>query len=226
MKYAIFDLDGTLLDYEGASFEAMDTVLFKHGRKFTSSLHSSIIGTKDLDWSRKLIDLLQIGDQITPPEFITQYHEEIERLIPSMQLMPGAANLLQQLHKSGIPIAIATSSSSTVVPKKLAFHPIVGQTVSVIVTGDDPHLKRGKPAPDIFLLAAERLGVPSDELHECTVFEDSPFGVAGGISAGMQTVALPDMRFLTNKDGFREASMIFNSLDEFLTHPHMSEATV
>ena len=221
--YAIFDLDGTLIDYEGASHEAFMRVLARFNKKFSKELHSAIIGTHHDSWSRKIIDAHQLQDHITPTEFVQAYHDIIEELIPTIPMMPGAAELLRSLKANNIPVAIATSSSAKIVPKKISHHPIITECVDILVTGDDPLVRNGKPAPDIFLLAAERLGCPNNTsaLKKCIVFEDSPFGVLGGLNAGMRTVALPDPRFLT-EESLREHERVFSrarwrltSLSEF-----------
>jgi HAD superfamily hydrolase (TIGR01509 family) len=216
-KWAIFDLDGTLLDYEGISAKAFDTVLSRLGRSFSPELHAAIIGSHHSFWSNHIVESLGIADQLTPNELVLSYHEAVESLFPVMPLMPGAEQLLRALKASRIPVAIATSSASHVVPKKLKYHPILSECVDVVVTGDDPLIVNGKPSPDIFLLAAKRLGCPDSDLHHCVVFEDSPFGVLGGIRAGMHTIALPDTRFLA-PDAIARHSEIFN-------HPKVTVVT-
>ena len=216
-EYAIFDLDGTLLDYEGASHEAIDIVLSEHGCRFSKELHSAIIGTKDVDWSRKLVSVLGLENVLQPTHLVHRYHEEIARLIPSMKLMPGVEQLVRSLHAKQIPMVIATSSSSHVVPRKLSFHSCLTECISEVVTGDQ--VTAGKPAPDIFFLAAKRLGCA--DASKCLVFEDSPFGVLAGLSAGMGTIAIPDARFLTEaalaEHGkiFNQATKVISSLQGF-----------
>lgn len=213
MKYAIFDLDGTLLDYEGVSGEAFDIILKRFGKRFSPSLHSAILGSHHSFWSKHVLQETETDQHMTPDELVHAYHEVVESLFSTMPLMPGAKRLLRTLKSINVPIAIATSSASHVVPKKIAFHPIFAECVDVIVTGDDPLVKNGKPSPDIFILAAERLGCNANELSKCVVFEDSPFGVLGGIRAGMRTVAIPDTRFLT-EDAIAKHADIF-------THPNV-----
>ena len=222
--YAIFDLDGTLLDYERESHEAIKTVCEKYsGGKFTIELHASIIGTKNEFWSRKIISELQMTDKVTPDEFVHEYHVLMEAACDRMQLLPGAENLLRKLKKQNIPIAIATSSTRSMVEKKLSFHSVFSECVNVIVTGDDPAVKNGKPAPDIFLETARRLvGGLSNDMKRFVVFEDSPHGILGGFRAGMQTVAIPDAQFLPfmspeNRAIFdKHADCVLTCLDEFV----------
>ena len=79
-----------------------------------------------------------------------------------------------------------------------------------IVRGDDPELKEGKPAPDIFLLAAERLGV---DPAQCLVFEDAPSGSEAALAAGMSVVVVPDPNM--DHSLYRNASQILSSLKDF-----------
>jgi HAD superfamily hydrolase (TIGR01509 family) len=218
---AIFDLDGTLLDYEQESHEAIKSVCEKYGGKnFTLAIHASIIGTKNEFWSRKLVTELGMTDLLTPEQLVHEYHELMEEACGRMKLLPGAENLLRELKSRKIPIAIATSSTRKMVDKKLSHHPVFAECVDVIVTGDDPAVVNGKPAPDIFLEAARRLG-STDHFKRIVVFEDSPHGVLGGHRAGMQTVAIPDSRFYPfmseqNRGIFeKNSSLVLKSLDEF-----------
>jgi beta-phosphoglucomutase-like phosphatase (HAD superfamily) len=96
-------------------------------------------------------------------------------------------------------MAIATSSQMAAVESKRIRHEDMFSAMSVIVTGDDPAVRSGKPAPDIFLEAASRMGV---DPKNCLVFEDSMTGVMSGKAAGCQVVAVPDSR--CNKVAFLE----------------------
>ena len=76
--------------------------------------------------------------------------------------------------------------------------------------GDDPEIEKGKPAPDIFLLAAKRLNV---EPQHCLVFEDSIAGIEAAIAAGMSVVAIPDPVF--ERQLFKNADLVLDSMTEF-----------
>ncbi|MDR3344253.1 MAG: HAD family phosphatase [Oscillospiraceae bacterium] len=100
---------------------------------------------------------------------------------------PGLTELLEELRRRGIPTAVATSN-----PRKVAEQMLetagVRDYFAATVFGDE--VENGKPAPDIFLAAAERLGVPPED---CLALEDAPNGAAAAISAGMKTVMVPDL---------------------------------
>ena len=125
----------------------------------------------------------------------------LNELCSEVEACPGAPDLVQRLQAANIPMAIATSSRLESVKQKRIKHGNMFQAFQEIVTGDDPAVVNGKPAPDIYLLAAKRLGVhPS----ECLVFEDAFSGAKSGKSAGCRVVAVPDKRM--EKDVFRSVS--------------------
>ena len=104
---------------------------------------------------------------------------------PSFKKIRGADSLTRYFAKHGLKQYIATSTPRNLIAAKLAPHSEMINLFDGIVTADD--VARGKPAPDIFLKAAERAGVPPSR---CIVFEDSPLGVKGGLDGGMHVVAV------------------------------------
>ncbi|CAE7471935.1 GPP1 [Symbiodinium natans] len=186
----IFDLDGTLIDYEGASHEALEAPLQRRGKTLSWDLHGKIVGTKTEDWSRKILqDVGLTPDILTPEAYVKEYLEDIKALYSKILAWPGTLPLLRSLKKAGFPMAIATSSPRVSFDQKMRYHQEILDLMDAVVTGDE--VAKGKPAPDIFLEAARRLG---KESRKCIVFEDSPLGVAGGQAAGCLTAALPDPR--------------------------------
>src|SRR4029453_10374946 len=99
-----------------------------------------------------------------------------ESLMPTAQPMPGARELTTALRARGIPVAVATSSARPVYLLKTTQHRDWFAGFDAVVTGDDPRIARGKPAPDIYLLAARELGVAP---RRCAAVEDAPGGGEG-----------------------------------------------
>jgi len=77
----IFDLDGTLIDYEGASNAALAVPLIKRGKQFSWELHAQIVGTKPEDWSRKIVEAVGLGEELTPEQYAAEYFEAIESMV-------------------------------------------------------------------------------------------------------------------------------------------------
>ena len=109
----------------------------------------------------------------------------MKRASPSFKKMKGADSLTRFFSKHGVKQYMATSTPRALIGAKLEPHNDMISLFDGIVTADA--VVQGKPAPDIFLKAAERAGVPP---NRCIVFEDSPLGIQGGLAAGMQTVAI------------------------------------
>lgn len=114
------------------------------------------------------------------------------REMAKCELMPGARRVVEGLARAGVPLAVATSSARITFDEKSRRHADVFALMTAIVTGDDPAVKNSKPAPDIFLEAARRLGA---DPASCLVFEDSPNGVRAALAANMQVVWVPDPAF-------------------------------
>lgn len=120
---------------------------------------------------------------------------------------------MRHLHASKVPFALATSSGAEMVELKTTNHRELFSLFNHRVCGSsDKEVKHGKPAPDIFLIAADRFSdKPAPE--NCLVFEDSPNGVTAGISAGMQVVMVPDPRL--SADRCAHATQVMKSLEDF-----------
>jgi pseudouridine-5'-monophosphatase len=131
-------------------------------------------------------------------------------LFPAAQAMPGARRLTMHLASHGVPQAVASSSHRRDFELKITQHREWFACFQCVVLGDDPEVKRGKPAPDIFLTAAARIGaVPS----KCLVIEDAPSGVDAARAAGMSVVAVPNPAM--SADAFRNATQVLSSLESF-----------
>ncbi|EWM22825.1 had-superfamily hydrolase [Nannochloropsis gaditana] len=212
IKAIVYDLDGTLLDTESLSTEAIQAVVGAYGKTFTWDIKKKILGMRGEEWGRVVVDDLGLSDQIEPMMLVKQWERELEVVTPTVQLLPGAREIIQFFDSKGLPQAIATSSSALLVAHKRTHHEdhVFGR-MRTIVTGDDPKVVRGKPAPDIYLEAAQRLGVAPEE---CLVFEDALTGVLSGKAAGMFVVAIPDPR-LDAACFQAHAHQVLKSLDTF-----------
>lgn len=184
--FVIFDMDGVLLDTEVFYTEVTQAIVGRYGKVFDWSIKSNMVGRPAIESARYLVGTLALP--ITAEEYLVEREAALERLMSTAEPMPGARELVQALASLGVPQAVATSSNRRFFELKTSRHADWFAHFAAIVTGDDARLVRGKPAPDIFLLAARDLGAQPER---CVVVEDSPVGVEAARAAGMRVVAVP-----------------------------------
>jgi len=184
----LFDLDGLLLDTEPSHADAWSQAAIHFGLQLTASQLQQLRGRRRLDCAQLVLGWIGSGNRTTVScEQLLAVRQPIaERLLAFAPAMPGAEALVKHCLQLAIPMALATSSSEDSVRLKAAPHPWLA-AISVRVHGDDPELVRGKPAPDVFLLAAGRLGV---DPRASWAFEDSPAGAEAALAAGCQVQVL------------------------------------
>jgi pseudouridine-5'-monophosphatase len=207
VTHVIFDMDGVLLATERFYTEVTQAIVGRWDKVFDWSIKGNMIGRPALDSARYLVATLALP--ITPEEYLREREAMLEALFPLSEAMPGARELTAALAARGVPQAVATSSGRRLFELKTARHGEWFRIFQAIVLGDDPRVRRGKPAPDIFLLAAAELGA---EPASCLVVEDSPAGVAAAHAAGMQVVAVPDPEM--TRDAFGAAERVVDSLGD------------
>ncbi len=186
----LFDLDGLLLDTEPLHAEAWQQASSHFGRPLTPAELLALRGRRRHDCADQVRQWISADGANPAPsrDALLAVRQPIaEALLVQAAPMPGAPELVERCGALGIPMALATSSSKAAVALKASPHPWLA-AISVRVHGDDPHLGQGKPAPDVFLLAAERLGV---DAQHCWAFEDSPAGVQAARAAGCHVHVLP-----------------------------------
>jgi putative hydrolase of the HAD superfamily len=180
----IFDFDGTVLDSETPEYESHRRFFADHGVELTREEWCTGVGIvqPDTHWYDWLC-----GRAAAPPTF-QQFRDETRRYFREsvqMEPMPGISALLGALVAAGVPRAIASTASADWVVSAIGELGLI-PSFTTIVTGDQ--VKRGKPAPDVYLEAARRLAV---EPARCVAIEDSGPGLASARAAGMKTVAIP-----------------------------------
>lgn len=186
IRTVIYDMDGILLDTEGLYMTATQQVVGQYGKVFDWSLKSQMMGRPKEVSAQILIDHLALP--MTAESYLAEREAHLRTLFANVSPIPGAQSVTQFFADVNIPQGVATSSTQAWFDLKTQNH---GEWFSVfdhIVTGDDPAIGAGKPAPDIFLLAAQRLNANP---AECLVFEDSPSGVTAAKAAGMTVIAVP-----------------------------------
>ena len=157
-----------------------------------------------------LLDREALDLPITAAEFLEIREPLMSERFPRALGMPGAEALVRHLNAHNIPIAVGTSSSRNSFGHKTTLHREWFGLFGTIVTADDPEVGAAKPAPDIFLTAARRLGIAP---QDCLVFEDSPFGVTAAKAARMTAIAVPDEAMADSK--YHHADQIIRKLADF-----------
>jgi|694.fasta_scaffold00305_17 beta-phosphoglucomutase family hydrolase len=178
----IFDMDGTLVETTEDDFLAWNKLFLEYGRDLTFADYFPLLGKKSVDVVLHVLGLEGEEAQVAMHRKM-EYFEEIVRK-NGIVTLPFVEAFLQEIQGLRIPIALATSSR-TMKMKLVMKESGLAKYFSVFVTGEE--VERGKPNPDIFLLAAERLNVPPDH---CLVLEDAVNGVAAAKAAGMKCVAI------------------------------------
>lgn len=208
ISHIIYDLDGLLLDTESIHAKVNAEVTARYGKIFSKEIKCQITGRKSIESARAIVELLELP--ITGEEYLEQRNALTYQLFPRAKSMPGAVRLTQHLHEHKIPQALATSSSTEAFQLKTSNHRPWFAIFENIIVGDDPAIKKGKPAPDIFLIVAQKWGAKPEE---CLVFEDSLAGIEAASEAGMSAIAVPDPDM--DKKLFAKADKVLNSLTEF-----------
>ncbi len=207
ITHVIYDNDGLLLDTEPFYTKAHQIIAARYGKVFDWSVKSKMIGLRAEDSANVLIGALQLP--LSVPEYLETRRHLLEEMFPQAEPLPGALRLTMHLHKVSIPQAVATSSDEHYFDLKITRHREWFSIFQCIVFGDDPEIKHGKPAPDIFLLAAKRLQASP---RRCLVFEDSPAGVEAARAAGMFVIAVPDPHM--DDGAYCSAHQIIHNLNE------------
>ncbi len=207
-RFAIFDVDGLLLETESIYTRVTQHIVGRFGKTFDWSIKGNMIGRPQLDSARYLVEALELP--ISAEQYLEERNSLLRKEFVNNNPLPGAERLLRHLHRHQIPVAVATSSDKELFEIKTTRHKSWFSLFNIVVTGDDAEVERGKPAPDIFLVAARRLAaVPEETL----VFEDAPSGLAAGLAAGMRVIAVPDPNM--DKSQYHGAEQLLESLEDF-----------
>ena len=203
----IFDLDGVLADSEPWWNQIDAKLLADYGATYRGEYHQNVVGVNyrlAIEFYKKAFSLS------VPTEEMMRRRGEIatEFFADRVDLFPNVKEVLEELRQMKLHLAVATSSVSASARPFLDRHQLTG-FFEIIVTGEE--VEHGKPAPDIYLCAAEQLGIPVDA---CLVVEDALPGVAAGKAANMRVAAIPDTRFVNPREYEKKADYVLSSLKE------------
>lgn len=200
----IFDVDGVLVDSYRVHFESWLSLTEEHGTIMTETEFASLFGRTSRDIICKIL-----GPDLSEQQVVAMddrkealYREFLQRKFP---VMDGAVELIDSLVEAGFVLAVGSSGPPENVNISLRW---LGRTqsFSAIVTGKD--VTRGKPDPQVFLLAARRMGV---EPPNCAVIEDAPAGISAALAGGITAIALVGT---ASAEKLNHAHLVVNSLRE------------
>ena len=203
----IFDLDGVLADSEPWWNEIDAKLLAEHGVIYRGEYHRNVLGVSyrlAVEFYKKTFGLS------VPTEEMMRRRGEIatEFFANRIDLFPSVNPTLEELRQMNLRLAVATSSVSASARPFLDRHKLTS-FFEVIVTGEE--VDRGKPHPDIYLRAAEKLNVATDA---SLVIEDSLSGIAAAKAANMRVAAIPDTRFVDPGQYEKTADYLLKDLQE------------
>lgn len=199
----IFDMDGTLVATTEGDFIAWQKLFLQYGKQLSYADYFPLLGKKSQDVVHQVLGLEGVEAQYAMQRKMDFFEDVVRE--KGIVTMPFAERFLQEIKDLKIPIALATSSRKMKM-KLVMKESGLAKYFSVFVTGEE--VANGKPNPDIFLLAAERLKV--DPSH-CLVLEDAVSGVAAAKAAGMKCVAITSTHEHVD---LTEADLVVNDFSE------------
>lgn len=206
LQAVIFDLDGVLLDSEGAWDAARRAVVADAGGHWRPEATRATMGMSSPEWSRYLRD--ELGVPLAPEEIsdrvVARLLAGYERRLP---LLPGAVAAVERT-AARWPLGLASSANRPVIDAVLAASGMADRFTATVSAEEVAH---GKPAPDVYLAAAQKLGV---DPRRAAAVEDSSNGLRAAAAAGMLVVAMPNRDFPPSEDALALASVVLTSLDE------------
>jgi len=214
---AIFDQDGLLFDTESVYAKAWVEVSERHGYGFTDAMTRRISGYGRGEIGAEIARLIAIDDVEGYIDEVMARARELLLAAPP-KLKPGAREILDACQERGIKLALASSSPRDCIEWNLGSTGLKPY-FDAIVAGED--VSRGKPNPDIFLLAASKLGLAPED---CAVFEDAFTGIQAAVKAGCRAYMIPDRR--QPDESIRQVAQVFSSLEDVISSCFLPENLV
>ena len=201
----VFDLDGVLLQSEEVWDGVREAFVRERGGRYDAEVQRAMMGMSSPEWSRYLHESAGVPDE---PAAIDA--EVVRRMLASyrdhLPLLPGAAEAVRRV-AARYPLAVASSSNRPIIDAVLE---LSGLEDCFRATVSSEEVARGKPAPDVYLEAAGRLGVPAGR---CAAVEDSHGGIRSAKAAGMRVVAMPNPTYPPDDEALALADVTIESLD-------------
>jgi HAD superfamily hydrolase (TIGR01509 family) len=206
IEAVVFDLDGIIVDSEHVWDEVRQQLAEERGGRWNEQASRDMMGMSSPEWSRYMHDVIGLAE---PPEEI---NAEVVRRLEAvyrerLPLIPGAVEAVEQLAAS-LPLGLASSSNRELIDFVLEVSSLARHFTATVSSEE---VARGKPAPDVYLEAARRLGVRPER---CAAVEDSEAGIRSAKAAGMRVLAVPNPHFPPADDALAEADVVLASIAE------------
>lgn len=210
IKAVLFDMDGLMIDTESLSTEAFINSAKAQGYNMTKEETLKVLGFTKASIYQFWIDYFQ-GTNVDGKKLVDDHYEYIENVLYTVgpEKMPYVEELLKYLRENNYKIAVASSSDTADIKNNLEKTKLE-KYIDEIASGAE--VENGKPAPDVFLLAAKRLGV---DAKDCLILEDSKAGIKAGKALGAMVFMVPDM-FTVDKECEDTADRILTNLGEVI----------
>lgn len=210
IKAVLFDMDGLMVDTESLSTEAFINSAKAQGYNMTKEETLKVLGFTKANIYQFWIDYFQ-GTNVDGKKLVDDHYEYIENVLYTVgpEKMPYVEELLKYLKENNYKIAVASSSDTADIKNNLEKTKLE-KYIDDIASGAE--VENGKPAPDVFLLAAKRLGV---DAKDCLILEDSKAGIKAGKASGAMVFMVPDM-FTVDKECEDTADRILTNLGEVI----------
>lgn len=210
IKAVLFDMDGLMVDTESLSTEAFINSAKAQGYNMTKEETLKVLGFTKANIYQFWIDYFQ-GTNVDGKKLVDDHYEYIENVLYTVgpEKMPYVEELLKYLKENNYKIAVASSSDTADIKNNLEKTKLE-KYIDEIASGAE--VENGKPAPDVFLLAAKRLGV---DPKDCLILEDSKAGIKAGKASGAMVFMVPDM-YTVDKECEDIADRILTNLGEVI----------
>jgi HAD superfamily hydrolase (TIGR01509 family) len=206
IEAVVFDLDGVLIQSEEIWDAVRERYVRERGGRYDAEVQRAMMGMSAPEWSRFLHEDAGVPDE---PEAINR--DVVGRMLEAyrgeLPLLPGAVEAVRRV-AAAFPLALASSSNREIFEAVLG---LAGLADCFRATVSSEEVERGKPAPDVYLEAARRLGVAAES---CAAVEDSHAGIRSAKSAGMRVIAIPNPSYPPDEEALASTDVILDSLDD------------